>query len=69
MKSFLKKIGLNRIIQDQQLHISFKKPWSYLAQTTISAYAHKEIAGANTQWWSLLKKVRTHYEQNPAAQS
>ncbi len=51
MKNFLKKIGSNRVIQDQQLCITFKKPWNYLAETIFSARARR-AAAANTEMWA-----------------
>jgi hypothetical protein len=30
MKSFLKKVGLSRVLRDQTLTVAFKKPWNLL---------------------------------------
>ena len=36
MKSFLKRVGSNRLLRAQTLSVSFKKPWNYLAKTTVA---------------------------------
>jgi len=68
MKNFLKKIGSNRTIKDQKLCIEFKKPWNYfinLPAETRAAGEGEAKHSSNSVWWSLLEKVRTHYQKNP----
>ena len=37
MKSFLKKVGSNRLLRAQKLTVSFKTPWNLLAKTVTTA--------------------------------
>jgi len=52
MKNFLKKIGLNRRIFDQQLFVDFKKPFDLLAKLPAEARAAGEGEATNSIWWS-----------------
>jgi hypothetical protein len=66
---------VNRRITAGRLAMEFKKPWNYLAETppdlSAEALAKEEARGeapseaTNHFWWCLLKKVRTHFEENP----
>ncbi|MCI2424876.1 hypothetical protein LM599_02490 [Candidatus Acetothermia bacterium] len=51
MKNFLKKIGLNRQINQQKLSIDFKKPFNFLANLPAEARAEGEGEAANSIWW------------------
>ena len=37
MKTFLKQVGSNRLLRDQQLIVSFQNPWKHVAKTMLSA--------------------------------
>jgi hypothetical protein len=43
----------------------FKTPWNFLAETNAEGRSPKAISSANSEWWCLFEKVRTHFEQNP----
>jgi len=42
MKSFLKKVGSNRLLGEQTLTVSFKEPWNLLAKTVSAARQRDE---------------------------
>jgi hypothetical protein len=48
MKSFLKKVGSNRLLQGQTLTVSWEKPWKLFAETVSAARqrAGKNIVGS-----------------------
>ena len=68
MKQFFKTVGSNRRIVGGRLNVSFEKPWNWLAKIN-EKHARSEIQKSseipNLKMWCLLKKVRTHFEQNP----
>ena len=51
MKSFLQKVGLNRVFRDQTLTVSFLKPWDSLAQTIEASFADNEFTHVSEKWW------------------
>ena len=51
MKSFLQKVGSNRILRAQTLTVSFIKPFDLLAQTNINAQSASNISESNSRWW------------------
>ena len=51
MKSFLQKVGSNRILHSQTLTVSFKKPWISLAQNTVAAQRAASDAERSSLWW------------------
>jgi len=51
MKSFLQKVGLNRIFRDQTLTVSFIKPWSALAETNMAVGNTSEFSDECAKWW------------------
>ncbi len=51
MKSFLRKVGLNRIFRDQTLTVSFIKPWDSLARTVATGFADNEFTHVSEKWW------------------
>jgi len=55
----------NRQISQQKLSIDFKKPFDLLANLTAEARGEAPSEAANSIWWCLLEKVRTHFRQNP----
>jgi hypothetical protein len=66
MKSFLQKVGLNRIFRDETLTVSFIKPWSALAETNSAVQRTAEFLDPSPEWWALLATVRTFFDENPA---
>jgi DNA invertase Pin-like site-specific DNA recombinase len=68
MKNFLKTNGSNRRLAAGKLAIDFKNPWHFLAEMPAEARGEapsEANSSVNKLWWCLLKKVRTHFEQNP----
>jgi site-specific DNA recombinase len=51
MKSFLKKVGSNRLLRAQTLTVSFKKPWNYLVETNIALRSVSDATERNSKWW------------------
>ena len=51
MKSFLQKVGLNRLIRSQTLTVSFKKHWSSLAETNLAVRSTTDENFRNSRWW------------------
>ncbi len=47
MKSFLKKVGSNRLLRAQTFTVSFKNPWSLLAETTVAVRSTANFS----EWW------------------
>jgi hypothetical protein len=66
MKSFLKKVGSNRLLRAQTLTVSFKKPWISLAETTLAVRNTNDFSHQCSRWWCLLKLARTYFEDNPS---
>ena len=42
-----------------------KKPFDFLAKLPAEARGEAPSEAANSIWWNLLEKVRTHFRQNP----
>jgi hypothetical protein len=51
MKSFLQKVGLNRLLRAQTLTVSFNKQWIPLAKSTVAAQRATSAAERNSIWW------------------
>ncbi len=51
MKSFLKKVGSNRILRAQTLTVSFTKPWNSLAETVVAVRDSSDISAQTSRWW------------------
>ncbi|HWD20821.1 MAG TPA: recombinase family protein [Verrucomicrobiae bacterium] len=51
MKSFLQKVGSNRLVRSQTLTVSFIKPWDLLAKTTVAAHAASSDSERSSGWW------------------
>jgi site-specific DNA recombinase len=51
MKSFLEKVGSNRLLRAQTLTVSFKKPWNLLAETVVAARSTEPVSATNSKWW------------------
>jgi len=52
MKSFLEKVGSNRLLRAQTATVSFKKPFDSLAETTITVRSTHEEFLRSSVWWS-----------------
>jgi len=63
MKSFLQNVGSNRLLRDQTLTVSFKKPWNLLAETVVATRSAGADFSSNSVWWNTVKVVRTMFEQ------
>jgi site-specific DNA recombinase len=53
MKSFLQRVGSNRLLRAQTLTVSFKKPWDSLAETTRAVRVAADFSQLSARWWSL----------------
>lgn len=53
MKSFLKKVGSNRLLRAQTLTVSFKKPLNLLAETVLAVRNTNDSFQQSSEWWSL----------------
>ena len=51
MKSFLKRVGSNRLLRAQTLTVSFKKPWDSLAETTRAVRVASSFSERTSLWW------------------
>jgi hypothetical protein len=51
MKSFLKKVGMNRLLRAQTLTVSFTKPASLLAATNTAVLSTEDVSARNSKWW------------------
>ena len=52
MKSFLEKVGSNRLLRAQTVTVSFKKPFDLLAETNVTVRNAPIDFSANSVWWS-----------------
>jgi len=52
MKSFLKKVGSNRLLRAQTLTVEFIKPAQLLAETNIAVRSTTDISARNSRWWT-----------------
>jgi hypothetical protein len=52
MKSFLQKVGSNRLLRSQTLTVSFTKPAYLLAETNIAVRSTNDVSAQNSGWWS-----------------
>jgi DNA invertase Pin-like site-specific DNA recombinase len=53
MKSFLKRVGSNRLLRAQTLTVSWKSTWGNLAKTTLAVAATDSVSERTSLWWSL----------------
>ena len=51
MKSFLKRVGSNRLLRAQKLTVSWKSPWGNLAKTTLAARGAASFSEQSANWW------------------
>jgi len=51
MKSFLQKVGANRLVRSQTLTVSFKKHWIPLAKITVAAHRAVSESERCSLWW------------------
>ncbi len=76
MKAFVQKIGTNPNLLNKTISFSVSLLWDFVAsrkaETVLVAPSarplfcpHTDEIGTSSIWWSILKKVRTHFEQNP----
>jgi site-specific DNA recombinase len=51
MKSFLKKVGLNRLLRAQTLTVSLTKPFALLAETNLAVRSTSYFSEQCSRWW------------------
>jgi hypothetical protein len=51
MKSFLKKVGSNRVLRAETLTVSFTKPWNSLAETVVALRDISHVSLQSSKWW------------------
>jgi len=51
MKSFLKRVGSNRLLRAQTLTVTFKKPFNSLAETVIAVRSTNDFSEQSSKWW------------------
>ena len=51
MKSFLQKVGSNRLLRAQTLTVSFKKPFDLLAENTVAVRSTNDFSAQCARWW------------------
>jgi hypothetical protein len=51
MKSFLQKVGSNRLLRAQTLTVSFKKPFDLLAETNLAVRNTTDVSAQSSDWW------------------
>jgi hypothetical protein len=52
MKSFLQKVGSNRLLRSQTLTVSFTESASVLAETNIAVRSTNDVSERKSIWWS-----------------
>jgi site-specific DNA recombinase len=52
MKSFLQKVGSNRLLRGETLTVAFKKPHVSLAETNLAVQGTDDASSRNSRWWS-----------------
>jgi site-specific DNA recombinase len=51
MKSFLQKVGSNRLLRAQTLTVTFKKPFDLLAETVVAVRDLPDATSRSSRWW------------------
>jgi predicted transcriptional regulator len=51
MKSFLKKVGSNRVLGAQTLTVTFTKPFDSLAEKTKAVRSTTDVSEQSSGWW------------------
>ena len=51
IKSFLKKVGSNRLLRAQTVTVTFKKPASLLAETVLAVQCTTDVSAQCSRWW------------------
>jgi site-specific DNA recombinase len=64
MKSFLQKVGSNRLLRGQTLTVSFKKPFDSLAETTVAVRSTTDISEQCSRWWRIWRNQPRIGSQN-----
>ena len=52
MKSFLQKVGSNRLLRAQTLTVAFKEPFDLLAENTVAVRSTTDVSVQSSKWWS-----------------
>ena len=66
MKSFLRKVGSNRLLRTQPLTVSFTKPFDSLAKTNQAVRNTHDLSAQSSRWWWLLSAARTFFDEHPS---
>lgn len=68
MKATLRKVGLNRLLRDQTLTVTFKKPWDLLAKTNFAARerVQKNSLGSQHTLMCAREDSNLHYHSTPS---
>jgi hypothetical protein len=64
MKSFLQKVGSNRLFHSPTLTVSFKKHWFSLAKNSVAANSAASESERSSLWWCILTETRTVFDEN-----
>ena len=57
----------NRLLRDQSLTVSFVNPWQALAETNLAVRDTNDLPAQCANWWCLLDKARTFFDENPSS--
>jgi len=50
MKSFLRRVGSNRLLRSQTLRVSYEIPWDFLAETNLAVRRAASVSEVNSLW-------------------
>jgi hypothetical protein len=51
-------------LRGETLTVAFKKPHVSLAESNLAVRSTDDVATQNSNWWCLLTKARTFFEEN-----
>jgi hypothetical protein len=54
-----------RLLSDQTLTVTFKKPASLLAETVLDVQRTNELSSQCSRWWCFLNLARKFFDENP----
>jgi hypothetical protein len=64
LKTVLRRVGSNRQLRSRIITVSFKIPWSYLAETSLAVQKTNDVSEQHSTWWSLLNQIRTFFDDS-----
>ena len=68
MKSFLERVGSNRLLRAQTLTVSFKKPFDLLAETSLAIRNTSDVSERCSRWWRR-RELNSTEKKNNSSQS